>query len=619
LLQLTPYRFGACVLVFALAVSGAAAQDAEHTVNVAELTWEGVSAVSRKELAEAIVTRGPSWYPWAADVPFDQAALDEDMERIAAFYREYGYFDAEPSYTLEWNAERSEVRIQIAVEQGMAVILERVEVEQVGGGHLDEDIWLRLVDELPFEVDRSFGVANYRVAREQFMQSLAEVGHPSPVLEGGADIDVATLSARVVWKVDPGPRVIFGQIEIVGLDDVADHIVRRELVFAPGDTYSLGAQRKSQEQLIELGLFRVVTIEPVPPPAQEPNAGAEAGERSETQVWPMRVRLEERPPRTLRVGIGYGTEERIRARVNWRHRNFLGEARQLDVRAQYNSLVSGLDVRLLQSHFLRPDQQLDASGFIRYETVPAYDALRTAVGFTVFRDLNPLWVARAGPEFELANVFEDSADRPEAEGESRVSSIRLGLGRNQLDDLENTTRGTSLDLSLDSALRAIGSSENFLTFGSEIRGYLPLWWTTVLASRFQIMAIQPVLGSDDAGVPVYKRLYVGGSTTVRGFKYQELGPLDADGNPLGGLSAAVASVELRFPIWKRLRGVAFFDAGVVDLRPFRYPIDEIQTSAGPGIRLATPIGSLRLDVGFPIDPDPGQDSYRIHLSVGQAF
>jgi outer membrane translocation and assembly module TamA len=118
---------------------------------------------------------------------------------------------------------------------------------------------------------------------------------------------------------------------------------------------------------------------------------------------------------------------------------------------------------------------------------------------------------------------------------------------------------------------------------------------------------------------VYKRLYSGGSTSVRGFEYQKLGPLDADGDPLGGLSSAVASVELRFPIWRRLRGVGFFDAGVVDLKPFRYPIDEIQTAAGPGIRLVTPIGSLRLDVGFPIDRGPDQDLYQIHLSVGHTF
>jgi outer membrane protein assembly factor BamA len=317
--------------------------------------------------------------------------------------------------------------------------------------------------------------------------------------------------------------------------------------------------------------------------------------------------------------VGYGTEELLRARVNWQHRNFFGEARKLDVRAQYNSLLTGLDVRLRQPYFLHPEQDLDASGFFRYETLPAYDALRAAVGPMIFRKLDPEWTARGGYEFEFADVLNAREEVPEAEGKSRVSSLRLGIGRKKLDDLANPTRGTRFDLSLDSAFRAIGSSANHLTFRSEVQGFLPLWWTSVLAARFRIRAVQPVLGSADADVPVYKRLYSGGSTSVRGFEYQKLGPLDADGDPLGGLSSAVASVELRFPIWRRLRGVGFFDAGVVDLKPFRYPIDEIQTAAGPGIRLVTPIGSLRLDVGFPIDRGPDQDLYQIHLSVGHTF
>jgi outer membrane protein assembly complex protein YaeT len=610
---------GAVAFAMTLAAACLATAEVAHPVTVAALEWQGVSQVSRKQLAAAIVTRAGSWLPWAAAVPFEQVALDEDMERVTSFYREHGYFEAAPSYTLDWNEERSEVRIEIRVEEGEAVVLESVEVERVRGAQIDEEAWRRVTEDLPLELEEPFGVAHYRAARAELVRGLAEEGHPSPVLEGGAQIDVATRTARVEWNVDPGPAVSFGEIEIVGLERVAEHIVRRELTFAPGDIYSLGAQRDSQEQLIELGLFRSVAIEAATPTSEVVEPGEATHERPETQAWPMRVRVQERPPRTLRVGVGYGTEEFLRARVDWQHRNFFGEARKLDVRAQYNSLTTGLDVRLTQPHFLYPDQDLDVSGFFRYETVPAYDALRAAVGPMIFRKLDRAWVARGGYKFEIADVFEAREAMPEAEGESRVSSLRLGLRRKQLDDLTSSTRGTHFDLSLDSAFRAIGSSANHLTFRSEVRGFLPLWWTSVLAGRFRISAVQPVLGSAYADVPVYKRLYSGGSTSVRGFEFQKLGPLDANGDPLGGLSSAEASVELRFPIWRRLRGVGFFDAGVVDVRPFRYPIDEIQTSAGPGIRLETPIGSLRLDVGFPIDRDPDQDLYRIHLAVGHTF
>ena len=90
-------------------------------------------------------------------------------------------------------------------------------------------------------------------------------------------------------------------------------------------------------------------------------------------------------------------------------------------------------------------------------------------------------------------------------------------------------------------------------------------------------------------------------------------------DPIGGRSLMEGSIEFRSHIWKGIGGVVFFDAAVVNVRPLRYPLSDLQFGAGPGVRYNTPIGPLRLDLGFPIDPPDGQPDWRIHFSVGQAF
>ena len=106
---------------------------------------------------------------------------------------------------------------------------------------------------------------------------------------------------------------------------------------------------------------------------------------------------------------------------------------------------------------------------------------------------------------------------------------------------------------------------------------------------------------------------------MRGFKYQHLGPLDSQGEPEGGLTLAEANIELRFPIWRFLAGVVFFDSGQIAADPFELQFGEFLYSTGGGLRVRTPIGDLRADYGYLLNRPGGVDSGRFYLSIGQAF
>jgi len=608
---------GLALLLFAASPGAADEAEApevaeEVVVRVAKLRIEDAEAVDEDEIREAILTTAPDWRPWREAPAFDADDLAEDLDRIALLYREHGYYDAQAESEVVWNDDRDRVRVTIRVHEGEPVRLLEWRLELAEGDELPPAEWTSLLANLPAP-GTIFGVRTYRDVRQTVLARVAELGHPAARLEGGADVDPTTRTAQVAWTLHRGPDVLIGAIRVTGLSDVAEHVVRRELTLSTGLRYSPRAIRESQRRIFETGLFRSVAIQPLEREATEV-------EGSPTVVWPLEVRVSERSPRTFSVGVGYGTEDQFRARADWTHRNFLGNAHRLVLGGRYSSLVYGGQATLVQPYFLdrplRAELQLSA---VR-ETPRAYDAYRFAERLEFQRALGHGITLRFGQRFEWADVtsqreIEDDDEPPET---ARLHTFPVGVRHSTLDDLIRPTRGTWLDFSVEPSFEVLGSQVDYVKLVAEARGFLPVWHTT-LGGRLRAGTLEPVLGSQPTGVPVFERFYAGGSTSVRGFGYQKLGPSEDDGDPLGGLSWAEGSIELRFPIWKQLSGVVFSDAGQVNLEPSDWGTNDIYYSSGAGLRLDTPVGPLRLDVARLYNPPDDRDRYAFYFSVGHAF
>jgi translocation and assembly module TamA len=125
-------------------------------------------------------------------------------------------------------------------------------------------------------------------------------------------------------------------------------------------------------------------------------------------------------------------------------------------------------------------------------------------------------------------------------------------------------------------------------------------------------------GVSQFGLPPDQRFYAGGSSTVRGYKYQSVGPAFADSTPQGGTAMATGSVELRQRIFDNYGVVLFADAGQVsvDALPFS---NRWQMGAGIGVRYYTSFGPIRVDVALPVNPQPNSGSFEVYVGLGQAF
>ena len=198
---------------------------------------------------------------------------------------------------------------------------------------------------------------------------------------------------------------------------------------------------------------------------------------------------------------------------------------------------------------------------------------------------------------------------------SEVSFEPTWDARDAFDDPRrgHLTRGW-LDLSLD----AFGSQVEYARGRIEHAHFVPLGSKTTLAMSARVGVISP-LGSTEE-IPIQERFFNGGENSVRSFQEGELGPADPDGTPVGGEAFTVASVELRQALGKRFQAAAFVDAGTVELRfedvlRFENPGFGI----GLGLRYLLPIGPVRLDGAINPDPEDGESSSALHLSVGFSF
>lgn len=595
---------------------GGMAADEGPIVRVDSLSFEGVDSVSEGDLRGAILTTAPDWRPWREHPIFDQEDLDQDLDRIAALYRDHGYFEATAVYSLEWEDDGDAVDIEIRVTEGAPVRLASWSLELAPGTTLAPETMESIREGIPAR-GSVFGVEVYRDVRALVLQKLANRGLPAAGLDGGADIDPNQKSASVEWVLDPGPVVVMGEVRLSGLVDVQPKVVLRELAFDTGERYSVTALRESERRIFETGLFRSVSIEPG---RSDPTAAA-AGEEGEPVVWPLVLTLVERPPRAFRVGVGYGTEDFFRGQARWTHRNFLGDGRRLSASGKASALIAGGEVEIVQPYLLDERIRVSLLGSATRDTPRAYSATRFSQKLGFEAPFQRHWSVRWGQGYEWANVTDqdkefDDKDLPKKSG---IMTFPVGLRRSTLDDPIEPSLGTWFDIDVEPSFRAVGSDVNYVKTTAEVRGFHSIG-PTVLGARLRAGTLQPVGSSDRDDVPVFKRYFAGGSTSVRGFQYQKLGPLDDDDNdPLGGLSMAEGSIELRFPIWKRLYGAVFSDAGDVEEGPFGWKTSGIRYSSGLGLRLRTPVGPIRVDVARLYNPPSGISRYAYYISVGQAF
>jgi outer membrane protein insertion porin family len=633
-------RVSRSILALVAFATIASACNDEGTIQVHSLKFNGVKAVDADRLRDALATRQTAWsrrhgLPWGKKAYFDRSRFDVDLKRIQAFYNDRGYPDARvTAFDVKLNDKQDQVDVTLTIAEGEPVKLAQIDFagfDVIPPDHLDQ-----LKKQLPLKIGQPRDRQLVVTAHEMAVNELKDHGYPYAKVATSENDGPSGKEAVVTYTADPGKLAHFGPVQIQGNKTVSDHVIERELTFKPGDLYRRSVVQDSQRRLYGLELFQFANIEPLNP------------EQQPTDV-PMRVTVAEGKHQRTNFGVGYGTEEKARVDAEYHHLNFLGGARTAGAHVRYSGLDRGVRLDFNQPYFFAPHFSLGGEGQDWYSYTPAYRSVVVGAKAVLKHQTSQhqSWSVSINTEHDSSIISSDVLSNPKlrtdliaiaqaggigldprtGEQNGTLNSLGFDFHHSTADNVLNAHRGFQIAFHTEQAGRIVPGTFNYYALSADGRHYLPIGSEKiVLASRLQVGNIRPT-GLDQFNVPLSKKYFLGGATSVRGWGRYEISPLSGSGLPIGGDSMLAFTEELRAVISGNFGGVLFLDGGNVWAGSFDQRLNDLRYAIGPGLRYQTPIGPIRFDFGYQLNPipgllvngDPQTRRWRVHFSIGQAF
>ncbi len=466
-------------------------------------------------------------------------------------------------------------------------------------------------DNFPLLIGEPIVAQRVQGAEAAIALKLPEEGYPFATV-GQRDIllDGATGDGVYTLPVDIGPRARFGGFETGG--KLAFDVEHVELLarFKRGDLYDSRRADDLRQALVATGLFATVSVEPQ-------KTGESAGD--DTEYVTMLVTQEAGPPRTLAASAGYGTGQGIRVEGSWTHRNLFPPEGALIVRGLAGTQEQALGVTFRRSNAGRRDRTFELAAEASHSNYDAFEAITGRVGFRVSRESTPIWQKKITYSYGLDLIATSEDDysfllATRTRSVYYIAGLTGQLGIDRSDSLLNPTKGFRITGLLQPEGSLSGHFSPYARARVDVSGYYPVTDSIVLAGRVRVGSI---LGASRDNLAPSRRFYAGGGGSVRGFGYQQLGPMDPNNDPIGGRSVNEAAVEARYR-FGHYGIVGFVDAGQV-YRGSTPDFSNLRYGAGIGGRFYTNFGPMRLDVATPINRQPGEARVSVYVSIGQAF
>lgn len=642
---------GLLVLFFLASPRTASAEREGQWFRIQAFQFKGVDQVDQDDLIEAMAVKPPpAWKFWTTHPVVSPQELQDDAIRIRQFYHDQGFYQADVTYelisadllrffryiydvdeileVLRFDAPREDAvildgRVIFRIVEGDPVTIGNIELNCLC--EMDNVATHALAESLPVQSGRLFNRQAYEDSKDLIRQILGNRGYPFAVIKGSALVDLNRMAADITYEFDPGPRCYFGDIHITGHEDyVYPQVIERAMRFKPGEQYNAGKLDESRLTLFSLNVFSTALIT--------------TGEMDpETHTVPIHVQVRPRKQHGIRTGIGYGTEDRLRLQGAWSYRNLTGRADRLTVKARWSDIRENIKGEYRVPFFLGPRNDLITESGLEQEEEVYYNLRKVFTEVNINRRIDPLWFFNIGYNLEINRLddiktgFEPDANNRDEE-DYRVSAVRMDIGYNSLDDDLHPSSGRSILLSVENATEYLASEIDYLKPILETRIFFPLIGQAVIGGRARVRFIEQIRST--RYIPINKRLFLGGSKSVRGYDYQKLPVLDGNDHVIdvAGLSSFDGNIEVRYPLYRDFNGVVFLDMGVLDQRSYSLNMDRMRYACGFGLRYETLLGPIQMDVGYKLNPpramdpdtpdsaeDVDTDRWGFHFNIGHAF
>lgn len=626
-----------------------------------ELGFEGNGEIDDGTLRQLVQTAPAGLLgglPFVGGGTLVDEVLKADVDNVRAYYRLQGYLDAvvgPPAI----DRRGDELRVTIPIEEGRRRTVE--EISFSGLEAIDERSVRRA---MPLAADGPYHPAIVEESLEVVRARYDVQGYNAAQVSATHEWDADELRATVTIRVLEGPRTVVDRLIVRGNERTRTEVIRGAIDLASGEPVSTTALLEAERDLYRLGIFSRVEVELTPAPL-----GASTRD--------VVVRVEEGDVQRVTYGAGYDSESGFGGILGYSHANLLGRAIHgaVDVRVRQQREEYRLFVD--QPQFFGYRFPVTYSLFQTEEERSSFEVRRRGLRVEGFKQLGQTRVGLAYdyrivenrpvnlPESAAPGEPADPGDLPDPTElqrqfqELQVASVVPNVFVDRRDDPISPTEGWNSIAQLQYAFPLFRAEADWLKLFLQHVQYFDVGFGTFVASA-RFGGIEPLselpadirdpfipdlpglaLASED--VFLAERFFAGGATTHRGFEQDDLGiPFstcrDADGSfdpaldcaatlfrvdgslePAGGNGLALVNLEYRFPIFGPVEGVAFFDSGNVWADWRQIDVGDFANGVGLGLRYVSPIGPLRLDVGYPLDPIGGEDGVVWFISLGNPF
>ena len=584
------------------------------------------------ELKKRMRTKEKKFWQIFSKPKYRRDFLRRDLESIRSFYVKNGYFAVTVDLeSVEKDEKKNTVKIRILVNEGLQTTVRNLSFsEQSLVGESDLRKGLQLTEGKAFN-DNILEIDRYTIFSKFF-----ELGYLASTVIPKAVLD--SIEVDIEWQIDPKIPVKIDSIRVTGYSKVREDLVRRELLVERGQYFKLSKVVESKQNLYNTGYFNSVEIDPY-------GLDLESGDVN------LDVQVRERKMGYIEAGFGVGNVHPNRVFGEWGQRNLLGRGYALNLKAEFGYRL--FRDNKYKSEYWAPKKQFEMyeGALIFPHIFGTWNTFATSANYTFDATVVPALVRQTRVSLTVARKFtrqstmyysysfenikrERVADERE---NSRRRALDLSFRKDTRDFYFNPTQGTYVTLSTRFAGGFLGGDDDYYSIVPALQEYRKVTRRSVFAYRIRFGFVEPFDKSTVTGVPIEARFFTGGANSVRGYRENAVGPTGAYGEPVGGNVLLLGNAEWRYMLpWLgqyNFGGVFFLDAGNVwndideisgsQFNVFVEPGDvdqlDFKYSVGFGLRYYTPVGPIRLDFGYPIKLYEGQESYRIHISLGQIF
>ncbi|MGM0547385.1 MAG: BamA/OMP85 family outer membrane protein [Bacteroidota bacterium] len=629
-----------CPILLGLGAAVTVAQDGNNGDEIPPQVWkvsfEGDTTYSPMVLKNQIATEAPGFGEklkfWnKTGFEFNEQEVKRDVVRIRNYYQRRGFINVEVGYQVNATNKEWKKEVVFTIKENQPIRITDLHYEIDGKSDDVESVresaaFNRAQDKHSYQPKTRYEMVQEPQVVGQFADIFKNMGYAYAEVDIQADIDSTALTADVTIAADLGPRTYIDSVEVEGLESIDREYVLREAAIDKGDLYSMEKLQDAQHQIFDHHLFRFTTISIPDQP------------KDSTLNLVMRVRENEK--RSVELLAGFGTEDKLRGQVSWTHRNVNHRGHRFNATGRASFIEQYLNLGYLFPYVYNTKSSVIISPFGQHLLESNYELFRAGVTNSFIYRYSQNLTASASYEFTKNQELSRQSDTslPDSTLSYDLSSLQLsgyysqGYGRQQ--------EGWVIQPYFESSGFFGFATYTFQKLSADIRRFTKLGNSTMLATRVKGGGISHTVSDS---LPNNIRYYLGGTNSVRGWYRNQLGPKYAqtensefDGYvPRGGSAMFGFNIEIRQELNFLINGLGmatFFDGGQVWETFARIQRRPLQFGAGGGLRYQSPIGPVRIDVGYKLNPtdqdlnryqgtDYGSawDRIGIHFSIGQAF